>query len=929
MKPLLIGFLAAALSLGAAATPVGRRFEAVGEDLRFRYRRMPPTSDNIVHVDIDDASIARIGRWPWSRTVQARILRTLSDLGAVAIGMDVEYLEHARPELLSEADLRERLGRGPIEMEDLLVDPDADLAAAIREAGCVYLAYHYDAYREAAEGTPEDRMLRLLRGDLTSSAADLAAHLGVPETRVREGFEFTRRRAIRERLAGAAASGTLASDDALVGMLLSGAGGADPGPLRLLVASEVERFRTAALLGEACPLAGRYPAPEDESSILVPPILSLAAAARGAGFVDIRPDPLDGTLRRVRPLHALDGRLYPNLATRIWMDLAGATLAEARLEPGGRLVLPCVDGEVAVPVDSHGRVTISWADLGGGDEAYWESHLGPHLPCSALYDLWEMRELVVGGVSGMEEYGRVASREWIAALSDRRAALGDAVRAGDGPGRDAAVAGLRALREETPALCDALRAQLKEIPGQLRPEMRSAAEAHVAAGLERVDALERIARRTQDLDDRLRARVGGRICLLGETYSGGTDFKPTPTRAAMPGVAAHSNLLDMLQRRRFVRRPGPWVGGGLAVAMGLLAAWVASRGHVAAVGARLMLYGAAYVGALALAFSAWGWMGPMVAPLLSGALGYTGVTVYRELTSEKDRRRLRKMFGLYLSPAVIAEIERNPRKLNLGGEERVITSFFSDLKSFTRIAEGMSSTALVEMLRGYFDRMTGVVLSEDGTLDKYYGDAIVAFWGAPISQADHALRAVRAALESQRVLDLLRREMTGRGEPALFMRVGLNSGRAVVGNVGATEHRNYTALGDTVNLASRLEGANKVFGTGILIGQETWLAVRHAIACRRVGRVVVLGRTEPVGVYEPLGPEEGLSPADRAWLAVYHGALDLYLKGDLPAALERFEESLRLREEDGPSVYYRDACRWRADLPVPEGWDGRIVLDEK
>lgn len=928
MKPLLLASLGIALAFGVAATPVGVRLGAMSEDLRFRWRSVPESSDNLLHIDIDDASLRRIGRWPWSRTVQARLLRTLASLEPAAVAVDIEYADAAEPELLPREVAQERLGHPDgVDLDDLLVQPDAELVDAIWEAGCVHLAYHFETDPESPARSWEEGMVRALRADLTLGVPELAERLGKTEAQIREGFDFTRRRVVRdllaERFPDAGADGTGLDAPGLVDGFLSGEGGADRQILRLLVESEIERFRASSAVVRASEVGTDGSVPAEERPSMVPPLPAFVEAARGVGFVDIRVDP-DGVLRKI-PLFVLhQGRLVPNLVLGLWMDGRDGSSRLISAGKDGVVAVPRrppAQGAIMIPIDAKGRATIDWADDGSPDRV-WETHLGPHLPCAALFDLWELRELVVQGMRELHRgIGDRATEEWLVSYGDfqeqHRRALGERSRAGC----DAAGLALRNRIGEAAGVCARVRAQMAGVLAGDSPAARQG-----EAALLKVETR---ALRERDLAALLRAQVEGKTCFLGAVYSAGTDFRATPTRAAFPGVAVHSHLLDMLQRERFVRHSAAWVKLVSMVAAGLLAAWAAMRLQAGAGGTLLAACAGAYAGALAFLFGRGGWMGPMAAPLLALGLNYTVLTAYRQLTTEKDRRRIRKMFELYLSPSVIVELEKHPEMLRLGGEEREITSYFSDIKSFTPIAEGMSSPELVELLRDYFDRMTHVVLSHDGTLDKYVGDAIVAIWGAPITQEDHALRAVRTALESQAALAGLREWLRVEGKPPLFMRIGINTGKAVVGNMGSSERFNYTALGDTVNLASRLEGANKPFGTWILIGPGTHQAVRSEIACRRVARLVVLGRSQPVWAYEPIAPEAGLPPERRAWLDTYHQALDQYVKGDLALARTMFDGVLAQVPDDGPSRFYRDECVRLAGTPLPDGWDGRVVLDAK
>jgi len=243
---------------------------------------------------------------------------------------------------------------------------------------------------------------------------------------------------------------------------------------------------------------------------------------------------------------------------------------------------------------------------------------------------------------------------------------------------------------------------------------------------------------------------------------------------------------------------------------------------------------------------------PVVSPVLGGTIAYIGSIVYQYLTERKQKKLIKTIFGYYVHPSVVNQLVSNPELVRLGGEKREMTVLFSDLWNFTTISEAYPPEFIFNLLNEYFDSMTKVVFKYGGTLDKYIGDAIVAFWGAPIYYEDHALRACLCALKMQFELEKLRIRWEKEGKPLLHMRIGINTGEMIVGNIGGYGRFNYTVIGDSVNLGARLEAINKEFGTSIIISEYTYEKVKGFFKVREIGEITVKGKTKPVKIYELL-----------------------------------------------------------------------------
>jgi len=292
---------------------------------------------------------------------------------------------------------------------------------------------------------------------------------------------------------------------------------------------------------------------------------------------------------------------------------------------------------------------------------------------------------------------------------------------------------------------------------------------------------------------------------------------------------------------------------------------------------------------------------------------------------------LRRAFSTYLSEDVVEEIVSDPTRLQLGGINRRMTALFTDVRNFTRIAEVLSPEQLVDLLNHYLSTMSDVILEQKGTIDKYQGDAIVSFFGAPLELDDHALRACTAGIMMKRTENDVNRYVLENGiSPSpLLTRIGINTGEMVVGNMGTRKKMNYTIISNSVNLASRLEGVNKQYGTWILASETTLQETKGRLLTRRLDRVRVVGINDPVRLYEILELKADAPDALFEKTDLFHKALDLYDARDWKGAYDAFNRVIKLFPDDGPSPVFLERCRQYMDYPPGADWDGIVNLTEK
>lgn len=422
----------------------------------------------------------------------------------------------------------------------------------------------------------------------------------------------------------------------------------------------------------------------------------------------------------------------------------------------------------------------------------------------------------------------------------------------------------------------------------------------------------------------------GKIVFIAGTAAGTYDLRVTPFSYKTPGVFIHIAALDNLLAGDFLRETPGWVAlAALAVLSLLTAATLVAFSSFKAKIALILAYAAGYYGAAAWGFTAAGRWVELVTPEIGVFVTFLSVSLVEYFTEGKHKRQIKNIFQHYMTASVVEKILENPEGVKLGGEKKELTVFFSDVEGFTSISETLEPERLVALLNRYLTAMTDIILSHQGFLDKYEGDAIMAVFGTPLDQPKHATLACHAALENQRRLEALREELRKESYPEIRCRIGLNSGLMVVGNMGSENRMDYTVMGDAVNLGSRLEGANKQYGTRVLIGENTYALAKEDIEAREIDWIRVKGKKQPVRVYEVLAKKGGLSRDKARVLETYGEGLRAYRSRDWERALRRFQEALGTDPQDGPSRVYLARCEEFRRSPPPADWDGVYEMKTK
>ncbi|MGA7180480.1 MAG: adenylate/guanylate cyclase domain-containing protein [Thiobacillaceae bacterium] len=423
-------------------------------------------------------------------------------------------------------------------------------------------------------------------------------------------------------------------------------------------------------------------------------------------------------------------------------------------------------------------------------------------------------------------------------------------------------------------------------------------------------------------------QLENRIMLVGSTAPGLADLRVTPFYNIYPGVAIHAHLMaGMLDGT--IRVTPPWAKTAELVAIiGLGVLMVLGMALFGPLGDLLLALGLG--GGLLVAYGlAWNhhWVLPLAAPLVTVIGLFLLNTAYGFFVEARSKRQITKLFGQYVPPELADKMSQDPTNYSMEGQSREMTVLFSDIRGFTNFSESLPPTELAEVLNAYLSRMTAIVQQHRGTIDKYIGDAVMAFWNAPVETPNHAELAVQAGLEMQAALPGLNKEFAARGWPEVKIGVGVNTGRMSVGNMGSEFRLSYTVMGDAVNLGSRLEGITKQYGVGIL-ATETTVAADHVHQFMKIDVVRVKGKEKPVTIYQPLGRKGELSEDASKMAQLFEAAFERYQKQDWTGA-ETLLHELAAIVPCGLCETYLDRIAHFRENPPAQDWDGVFVYTTK
>lgn len=890
-------------------------------DVRMRRCQMfagAPTNQ-LVHLDIDDASLETVGSWPWPRHMMADILDELHAAGAKAVALDILYAERAPSAQGQEA------GAAGITSSDR---DDAALGRAIARAGNVVISA---SFKLNLSHVANQDLLKLLRTDLETTpdqANEVLRRRGLPAASD-DDFYAALHQAMQERIEAEESAGPI-DLDRLRARLLPRTSEllADTVAGKVLV-MELRRFRAM----QAMRRFGR-PTPPDAPPIrqcneVMAPLPELAEAAKGCGFIDFLQS--QGVVRSL-PLWTDDrGGLVPQMALAlacVYLDVEPRTVrvtaSSVELDPPGKppIVIPVrtVRSASRGPVGTMMEVplfgTSNWLTMYDYPR---HQQAAQHETILKAWDIIDTRRRIRENNSQIDEAipllllkseGEDAARGFDPhALAPEDFAARQRIIAKDQPFYDGA---LEAYEQETPE------------QAQRRPPIDQKVYASLRAVREARRQNERLLLQLKDKRAELGNLVRGKAVLIGTTATAAGDVVRTALHQTCPGVVLHGAVFNAIVTGHF-KRPAPgWLDGMLVLAFGILTTIIVIRLSPRAAFACTLALTLAYalINGFVL-FDKMGWMVALAGPLAAAGVVWAALTVTQFAVEWAERARITSRFRYYVDPVLVNYVIDHPEQVRFGGEMRELTVAVTDLVGFTAMTEQLREKT-VEVLNQYMNCMVPLIRSRGGYVNKFLGDGIMFFFGAPLARRDHAAAAVAAVLDMHTATDAFASQRSD--DPcALSMRAGISSGTMVVGDAGADAGSDYTVLGDAVNVCFRLEPANKVFGSRTLITESTLRLLEGQFLVRCVGLLLLYGRAEPVMAYEPLCLITQATDSQRQLAELTDRVVSNFIAGQFDACLAAVE---RLESDFGQSLLSRLYARLAGEhqAACPPDFDGRVVI---
>jgi adenylate cyclase len=902
-KSALLGLISAALFTLLYLADVLSPLENQLYDFFLGFRSNRPHIDSVVFLDVDDTAIAYNGIFPWPRSIPAEGLLRLKEHGARAAIFDIEYID-----------------RGPQGVDSLYLEQGlpADFERSFTGIG----AAADDLFSALKTG-------RIQNADLDDYARSLYSYINSEH----EGL-FTK------------AQGVARDNDRYLAQAIElfGRSWLTLNLRALPLDGEQAERRPIAEERFAYPVNAAANAHRGKNVDVLPPLPMFAQAAMGAGFTNAEVDG-DGIRRRIYLTQNIHDHWYLQLAFAPLIDYLGRpdimlkrqklTIKQAQM-PDGSIK------DIDIPLDSRGRIMLDWPK-----ENYFESYR--HISFAEFSQLDEID-------AQLEQYNRaLASADVLffarfdPSLRRVLVILGDLEELFDAANRAKAHAMENCSEDSFEAYIGyraqsrALFAQLLEldvnskIAAALDPLCEEYPESAVAIREEAEYITRLIDYITINvaLESKTRGRIDeivrGRFCILGRCDTGTTDLGSNSFWSEYINVGTHGVVLDMILSESFITYLNRlWHVLFMVIFVPLF--FLASA-RLSPIPRAITGFAAAAL-FVAIPLVMFKFTGVFLSPL-AAVFALISAAIVREIMSyadsEKEKSFIRTAFSTYLSGDVVKEIIADPSRMQLGGTKRSMTAVFTDVKDFSVVSEKLDPEDLVSLLNRYLSAMSDIILAEKGTIDKYEGDAIIAFFGAPLVLEDHALRACISAITMKRFeAELNKTIIQQKLSPApLLTRIGINTGSMVVGNMGTQNKMNYTIMGNAVNLASRLEGVNKQYGTWILASDDTVRETGGRLLTRKLDRVRVVGINEPVRLHELVETMEDAAGSQHRLVQIFHAALERFEERDWKQAATGFKEALAIKADDTPSQMYLQRCVNFMQKPPQDGWDGVYNLTEK
>ena len=879
-------------------TPLFQSAENRIYDAMLRVKPAVEEREDIVFVDIDDLAISEVGTWPWSRDRMAEGLIYLREFGARWTVLDIEYVDQS-PLAVDATVLRN------------------DVPSAISEQF------------NDIERNVRDLLQAVAAGQLDpQSAMEFVADI--------PGLHQEGREELMAEIQDVARD-----NDVFLGNAarLNGAAYATVNLLEAVDPAIPEEQRQLAVEREAIEgIEVVHPESVEEHADIRPAIPAVIRGSAGLGFPNVIVD-ADGVRRRINLIGGYEDHYFAQLVLRPLLDLFGNP--DMRVTRN-RIVLENAmhpdeeePGRIVIPRANDGSMLIHWPKATFIESfehiSFYELVYHEEQEADLLYNLGVMEQ------SGYFQYYD-GDRDLLRAYDYAESIKQDVLSGGD----PAQMSEYREVRdyffEEVRNLLSGATEEnlLSELEAAINSGGLSEAQREQLVSLrdeipQVFDATTTIHENIMETRDTVEAAVADSYVIIGYTGTGTTDIGVNPFEKEYMNVGTHAAIVNTILSEDFVDDTPWWYSALLALILGSgVAFFVHQRSPQGAliigVAVALVVVAGSY-----LLFAFANQYLDLLPPTLTVLATAIGISLIKFLAIGKEKNFIRNAFSHYLSNEVINEILTDPQMLSLGGQKKELTALFTDVRGFSSISEQLDPHDLVKLLNRYLSEMSDIILQLQGTIDKYEGDAIISFFGAPLNFDDHASKACLSAIRMKKMEEYLNQHFLEEklSPSALHTRVGINTGDMIVGNMGTQNRMDYTIMGHSVNLAARLEGVNKQYGTWILMSQATYERTQGEFEVRELDRVRVVGVSEPVRLFELVDEKSLVTDETRSLCDGYREAHKLFEEQNWPEAKKRFEELAAAYPEDGPVKYYLERCKAFMKKPPAENWDGVFNLTRK
>ncbi|UCF97357.1 MAG: CHASE2 domain-containing protein [Spirochaetaceae bacterium] len=869
-------------------------------DLLLHVKPAIPQEESLLFIDIDDTAIAQVGQFPWSRDIMADGLILLKEFQAAYSVFDIEYTEQS-PRGVNVSFLNDKIPE-IFDQEFAVISQNIrDLFLAL-QTGMISLRDAEDYVQDLTGLT--DMARDVLLDKVREISRDNDTYFGQAARLFGKAY-FT------------------------VNMLPE-------------VEDAISETHRNYVLGNITrqqiqPAANFVPHPSLVALDIRPAILPILRGADGAGFPNVIVDS-DGVRRRIDLVMEYDGHYFAQLAFSPLLDWLGnptVELRNQRIVLRGAQVGENLRKDIVIPMTENYKFLINWPRSG-----YMESFR--HLGYYTLVLHKRLEEDLMHNLKVMDQAGYLSYFEGDFELLDAHgyadSLLQEVLHGGD----PVLMSDYREVRETF------FQAVGEYLSGPVEQQILDQVAALLAS--EEISEEDKVAYReigqqvptvfssTRDLTNELakvrktlQEAIPGAFCIIGWTGTSTTDIGVNPFEEEYMNVGTHASLVNTILQGRFLDELPWWYGAALGALLALVITFVIRKLNPLL----SILVGIGFLIVLIVSgtgfFLLTGWYLYLLTPALSVFFTLFAVILTKFLLLEKEKSFIRNAFSHYLSTDVINELIADPDKLELGGEKKYLTAMFTDVQGFSSISEDLDPTDLVKLLNAYLTEMSNIILDLKGTIDKYEGDAIIAFFGAPVPFDDHPARACRAAVRMKKIEQHLNEHfVNNRLSPSeVFTRIGINTGEMVVGNMGTQQKMDYTIMGNSVNLASRLEGVNKQYGTWTIISEETYNTGGKDFTVRKMDRVRVVNIKEPVRLYELIDEKSSTDTNTVEAVELFHKGLELFETRQWDAAIAEFRKAQNARPGDGPSEVFIKRCQGFQKKPPPASWDGVFNLSMK